>query len=86
MFLFKNKYERELDILIDRMEMDMSNNYKDNAQSDLKDYESRLNELKNQGLLKDKASHYYDQVLGTYRERMKGYSHKDQKPYWTKKD
>ena len=51
MGLFKSKAEKELDSIIQRLNMNMSNNYKDNAQDELK-------------------------------EKMKGYSHKDQKPYW----
>ena len=51
MGLFKSKAEKELDSIIKRLNMNMSNNNKDNAQDDLK-------------------------------EKMKGYSHKDQKPYW----
>ena len=39
MGLFKSKAEKELDAIIGRLEMDMSNNYKDNAQDDLKDFE-----------------------------------------------
>lgn len=84
MGLFKNKYERELDGLIARINMDMSNNYKDNAQSDLHDFEARLGEMKDEGLLKEKALGEYEAQLVGYRERLKGYTHKDQKPYWTK--
>ena len=51
MGLFKSKAEKELDSIIQRLNMNMSNNYKHNAHDDLK-------------------------------EKMKGYSHKDQKPYW----
>ena len=47
MGLFKSKAEKELDSIIQKIDMNMSNSYKDNAQ-----------------------------------EKMKGYSHKDQKPYW----
>lgn len=84
MGLFKNKYERELDMLIGRIAMDMSNNYKDNAQADLRDFEARFEEIKAAGGLKEKAVAHYQEVLGTYRARLVGYTHKDQKPYWTK--
>lgn len=39
MGIFKNKYERELDAIIFKIEMNMSNNYKDNAQMDRQDLE-----------------------------------------------
>lgn len=63
--------------------MNMSNNYKDNAQSDLRDFETRFNELKADGCLKGKSVAFYESQLGVYKERLKGYTHKEQKPYWT---
>lgn len=83
MCLFKSRYEMELDMIIDKINMNMSNNYKDNAQSDLRDFEKRFEELQEQGALKPKAVARYDSLLGIYREKLKGYTHKDQKPYWT---
>ena len=35
--IFKNKYEKKLDEVIEEMQMNMSNNYKDNAQKNLFD-------------------------------------------------
>lgn len=83
MGLFKNKYERELDAIIFKIEMNMSNNYKDNAQMDLQDFEDTFKELCIQGKLKEKAKLKYESILETYRIKLKGYTHKDQKPYWT---
>lgn len=84
MGLFKSRYERELDTLVARIEMDMSNNYKDNAQADLRDLEARYGELKAEGVLREKDAAAFENRIQTYRERLKGYTHKDQKPYWTK--
>ena len=39
MRFFKSKEEKELDGIINRLEMNMSNNYKDNAQDNLKELE-----------------------------------------------
>lgn len=83
MSLFKSKYERELENYIARINMDMSNNYKDNAQYDLKDLEARYGELKTAGVLKEKEAAAFENQIEIYRERLKGYTHKDQKPYWT---
>lgn len=83
MGLFKNKYERELDAIIFKIDMNMSNNYKDNAQMDLQDLEETFNELCDQGKLKEKTRQKYESILETYRIKLKGYTHKDQKPYWT---
>lgn len=84
MGLFKSKYERELENYIVRINMNMANNYKDNAQSDLRDLEARYEELKAAGVLKSKEIELFERQITGYRERLKGYSHKDQKPYWTK--
>ena len=43
MGLFKSKAEKELDSIIQRLNMNMSNNYKDNAQDDIKDLETTIN-------------------------------------------
>lgn len=83
MGLFKSKAEKELDSIIHRLEMNMSNNYKDNAQDDLKELEAALNAMKAEGKLKPVILTKYETILSEYQIKMKGYSHKDQKPYWT---
>ena len=82
MGLFKSKTEKELDSLIQRMEMNLSNNYKDNAQDNLKDFETELDHARSSGAVKGSALAKYEAVLASYKEKLKGYSHKDQKPYW----
>lgn len=83
MGLFKSKYQKELEALASRIDINMSNNYKDNAQDNLKELEARFEELKNEGKLKDKEIALFEDRIATYKEKMKGYTHKDQKPYWT---
>lgn len=83
MGLFKSKYQKELEALASRIDINMSNNYKDNAQDNLKKLEARFEELKNEGKLKDKEIALFEDRIATYKEKMKGYTHKDQKPYWT---
>lgn len=83
MGLFKSKAEKELDMIIQRLVMNMSNNYKDNAQANLKEFEAALETMKAEGSLKGSALEKYEAILAEYQSKMKGYSHKDQKPYWT---
>lgn len=83
MGLFKSKHERQLDMIIQRLEMNMSNNYKDNAQANLRELETSYEDMKNKGVLKEKALIRYDRIISEYESQLKGYSHKDQKPYWT---
>ena len=82
MSLFKSRTEKELDAIIQRLHMNMSNNYKDNAQADLKDLEKLLEEVKSAGKIKPRIAVKYDAILRDLKEKMQGYSHKDQKPYW----
>ncbi len=83
MGLFRSKAEIRLDEIIRRLEMNMANNYKDNAQANLKELEEAFEQLKASGALKGKALPKYEELLTGYKQRMKGYTHKDQKPYWT---
>ena len=82
--LFKNKYEKKLDEILAEMQMNMSNNYKDNAQKNLEEFESALTRFTEQGHHKEKSQKNYSDILQSFKERLKGYTHKDQKPYWTK--
>ena len=82
MGLFKSKAEKELDSIIQRLNMNMSNNYKDNAQDDLKDLEVTINAFKTLGTVKSGVLAKYEGILNELKEKMEGYSHKDQKPYW----
>ena len=82
MGLFKSKAEKELDAIIRRLEMNMSNNYKDNAQDDLKELETMIDALRTLGNVKQGVLAKYEGILAEFKEKMKGYSHKYQKPYW----
>lgn len=82
MKLFISKAQKELDGIILRLEMNMSNNYKDAAISDYNELESKYNEFISLGTLSKKAISKYSSILDGYKEKLNGYSHKDQKPYW----
>lgn len=75
----KNK---ELEAAVARLQMNMSNNYKDAAQTDYKALMELYEELSGKGGLTDKQMSYYKEVIEEYRVKMKDYTHKDQKPYW----
>ena len=82
LFDFGKKECKPLEAVLFSLQMNMSNNYKDNAQSNLKELEEAFVRLRESGALKGKACMNYEAILADYREKMKGYSHKDQKPYW----
>lgn len=82
MGFFKSKYEKDLDKIIADIDMNMNNNYKDNAQESLHRFEDRLKEMLAQNLLKGKSADYYKGRLEEYEQKMKGYTHKDQLKNW----
>ena len=82
MGLFKSKAAAEMDRIILRFDMNMSNNYKDAAQMNFAELEQIYNESSEKGSLKPKEKESYGSKIEEYRARLKGYSHKDQKPYW----
>ena len=83
-FLKKSKAAKELDRIIAEIDTNMQNNYKDAAQSAFKELEQKYNELTEADQLSDAQKSEYGIKIASFRERLKAYSHKDQKPYWTK--
>ncbi len=47
-----------------------------------KELEASLNAFRSKGSIKPGPLAKYESMLSSYKESMKGYSHKDQKPYW----
>lgn len=84
MFHFLNgpRKNKQLDAIIQRIEMNVSNNYKDAAQSGLKDLEAELKRLEDAGKIEEKSKVYYEERLSSFKEKMKNFTHKDQKPTW----
>ena len=82
MGLFKSRAEKELDGIIQKIDMNMSNNYKDAAQDALKEFEQTVHFLNESGGMKPQVLLKYENMLDTYRDKMQGFTHKDQKPFW----
>ncbi len=78
----KSSRNKQLDGIVQKIRMNMENNYKDAAQMNLKELEELMAELEAAGKLNDKQRLYYEGELGSFKERMKNFTHKDQKPYW----
>lgn len=77
-----NKYYKQLDEIIQRIEMNMSNNYKDAAQQDLKEFGELLKEMQKKGNISGGQLSYYENKFSMFQEKMKNFTHKDQKPFW----
>ena len=78
-FLKDNKEKKELNAIMSRIETNMANNYKDAAQEALKELEERLAKSE----WKENQKSFYVSRVSAYKEKMKEFTHKDQKPYWT---
>ena len=81
-FLKNSKNARELDGIIARIEMNASNNYKDEAQAALRDLEKRFDEMVEARCLSERHMHEYSGAISAYKQKFKGYTHKDQKATW----
>lgn len=84
MFGFLNGFgkNKKLDEIVQSIQMNFSNNYKDAAQLNLKEFENTLEQLENENKLSDKQKVYYREKLAAFKEEMKNFTHKDQKPTW----
>ncbi len=82
LFRFSKKHIH-LEMIISRMESNKENNYKDAAQQDFKELVDCFEKLSDAGSLSTRQIKYYDSLISGYREELKGYTHKDQKPFWT---
>ena len=90
MFSFLKKKEKnqgkneQLDDLIRRIQVNASNNYKDAAQQNFREFEMTLAELTEGGKLNERQIAFYNEKLSAFQLQMKNFTHKDQKPTWTR--
>ena len=82
MGLFKSKAASNMDMIMARIDMNMSNNYKDAAQLNFKELQDAFEEAVSGKGLKPKEKALYEAKVEEYGIRLKGYTHKDQQPYW----
>lgn len=80
--LFQSKTHKALEELISRTRSSMQNNYKDMAQDFFKDFCKLYEELLTSDSLNDKQKEHYKTEHDALAEELKGFTHKDQKPYW----
>ena len=80
---FKSKEENQLDLLIEKIKMNLSNNYKDTALQDVAKFEETLKFLVENKKIKDYKAEDYTEILDEFKEKLKGVSNSEQKPYWS---
>lgn len=81
-FLKKVGKVSQLEKIAGELEMNMSNNYKDAAQENFREFERVLGTLESEGRISEAQVSVYRQKLSTYKQKLKNYTHKDQKVTW----
>ena len=81
-FLKKVGKVNQLEKIAQELEMNMSNNYKDAAQENFREFEQTLNALEASGDISEVQASSYKQRLSAYKQKLKNYTHKDQKVTW----
>ena len=75
--LGKNKLKHdELETLVQKIEINMGNNYKDASKEAFRKFEKRYQELLSSKKLSAKQESYYEQLIEDYRKELKNFSHK----------
>ena len=72
---FRSKAKRELDAIIFEIDVNLQNNYKSTAHAARKKLGERVEALRQEGKLKEKAYRYYRARFETYTQVMKDYHH-----------
>ena len=67
MFLFGQGKNKQLNELLNRIQMNFENNYKDAAQLNLKEYQEVLSELEESGKIKEKGRPIREIYHGYYK-------------------
>ena len=81
-FIYGLGKNKELETIVQEIDSNIANNYKDAAQEVFVLLEQKFQELSDNGRLKDKQIAEYQHKIAAYQETWRGFSHKDQTPYW----
>lgn len=70
-----SKTNKELEAILLRLHANASNNYKDAAQANYREFLQTFEELKNSGKLKNRQIAYYEECARKLEPEMKNYMH-----------
>lgn len=75
--MFGTKKNRELEGLLESVNMNCSNNYKDAAKMDYETFWRRLGELRDSGKISEKTYVHYEKEGNKLQGKMKNYNHQN---------
>ncbi|MBE5923454.1 MAG: hypothetical protein E7271_03165 [Lachnospiraceae bacterium] len=73
--MIKRSVKLQIEGIMNEMKMNLENNYKDQAHDALKKLHSTLDELKDNGSLKEKDYNKYKSIANEYTSRLANYHH-----------
>ena len=73
--LISGKVKKQINAAVNELDMNLSNNYKDLAHKALKDLDTLVNQLHEDGSLKEKDFQKLALKVEDYKRRMAGYHH-----------
>ena len=65
--------DKELDALVNSVNVDLSNNYKDNAVINIRKMREVLEDRKKSGKIKDKVYYHYEKILKDFENDVKDF-------------
>lgn len=71
--LFRKKRPRELEELVNQIQVDLANNYKDNAVEGIQKLKTVLEQKKSTSSVKDSDYSYYQEKIRTFEEDVRGF-------------
>lgn len=80
--IFGRKKDSRLEKILEQLAMNASNNYKDAAQQNLREFEKELETAVKTGRIKENAKDYYEELLTSYQRQLNKFTHNDQKASW----
>ena len=79
---FRSSKNAQLDAIVQRIHMNMENDFRDVAQMNVTELEEVYNRLVECGKLNDKQMLNYENELDNFKIRLKNFTHKEQEPTW----
>ena len=75
LWIFRSRYVRELDSIIEAMKINLQNNHKEPAHNERKKLGARTEQLYSEGRINEQTYKKYMQIYNEYTIKLKDYKH-----------